>query len=136
MSRSQLFVACVSLILDTYFNRVLVCHPRNLFVKAWPCVLQEQGKLVQQLARLYGCNRASPRPARLVLAGLRPQGSLYAECLRKNDGFQNWVVSGAAFRVLSYDFPALTVCACFVCLCSLLYTSLGAHRDLDVSNHL
>ena len=55
--------------------------------------LQEKGKLAMQIGRLYGSNRHAIEPVHLYLTGLNKSGSLYEECVKKNDGFQNYLVS-------------------------------------------
>lgn len=52
---------------------------------------KEKGRLAQQLGRIYGCNRKTENPLHIYLTGFDPDGFLYAECIRKNQGFQNYV---------------------------------------------
>ena len=54
--------------------------------------LQEKGRLAQQLGRIYGCNRKTENPLHIYLTGFDPDGYLFAECVRKNQGFLNYVV--------------------------------------------
>ncbi len=52
----------------------------------------EQSRLAQQIGRLYGANRKSARPAHLYLCGLQRDSYLYRECVRKNSGFDNYIL--------------------------------------------
>ena len=45
-----------------------------------------------QIGRIYGSNRHAAHPAHLYLTGLDKDGALYGECVKKNDGFQNYMV--------------------------------------------
>ncbi|XP_015200875.1 tRNA methyltransferase 10 homolog B isoform X2 [Lepisosteus oculatus] len=53
---------------------------------------KEISRLAGQIRRLYGSNRKAANPFHLYLTGLREDGLLYKECLRKNDGFLNYVM--------------------------------------------
>ena len=46
-----------------------------------------------QIGRAYGSNRRASQPAHLYLTGLDKKGNLYEQCVKKNDGFTNYVVS-------------------------------------------
>ena len=54
--------------------------------------VKECGKLAQQLCRLYGANRRSSKPAHIYFTGLSKDGDLYKECVRKNSGFEGYMV--------------------------------------------
>ena len=45
-----------------------------------------------QIGRIYGSNRHAAHPAHLYLTGIDKDGALYYECVKKNDGFQNYMV--------------------------------------------
>ncbi|XP_063043200.1 tRNA methyltransferase 10 homolog B [Engraulis encrasicolus] len=51
---------------------------------------KELGRLAGQIRRLYGSNRKAQSPFHLYLTEFRQDGRLYAECLRMNDGFQDY----------------------------------------------
>ncbi|MBN3299972.1 TM10B methyltransferase, partial [Amia calva] len=53
---------------------------------------KELSRLAGQIRRLYGSNRRAARPFHLFLAELRADSQLYRECVRKNAGFENYVM--------------------------------------------
>lgn len=53
---------------------------------------KECSKLAQQIGRLYGSNRKVDKPAHIYLCGLNRDGFTYKECVRKNSGFDNYVM--------------------------------------------
>jgi tRNA (guanine9-N1)-methyltransferase len=54
---------------------------------------KEHGKLAQQLCRLYGSNRQAPQPMHIYFSGFDAKTSpLYQECVRKNSGFEGYIV--------------------------------------------
>ncbi|XP_064598751.1 tRNA methyltransferase 10 homolog B-like [Liolophura sinensis] len=53
---------------------------------------KEKSKVAQQLCRLYGANRQSHCPFHIFFLGINKQGLLYQECVRKNQGFENYQV--------------------------------------------
>ncbi|XP_013395743.2 tRNA methyltransferase 10 homolog B [Lingula anatina] len=53
---------------------------------------KEKSKLAQQLGRLYGSNRQSEDPMHIYFTNLNKDGVLYQECVRKNEGFENYMV--------------------------------------------
>lgn len=53
---------------------------------------KEQSKLPQQLRRLYGSNMKSEQPCHLYFSNINKDGYLYQECLRKNDGFEKYLI--------------------------------------------
>ena len=53
---------------------------------------KECGRLAQQLCRVYGSNRKARCPAHLYFTSVDKNGFLYQECLRKNVGFENYMI--------------------------------------------
>ena len=54
---------------------------------------KEINRLVQQLCRLYGSNRKAEKPSHLYFTGLDKSGELYRECVKKNEGFADYLVT-------------------------------------------
>ncbi|XP_019127136.2 tRNA methyltransferase 10 homolog B [Larimichthys crocea] len=69
---------------------------------------KEISRLAGQLRRLYGSNKKAARPFHVFLTDLREDGRLYRECLRMNDGFQNYMMDITEESCLDL-FPAETV---------------------------
>ena len=53
---------------------------------------KEHGKLAQQLCRLYGSNRQALHPMHIFFTGFKKNGELYKECVRKNAGFEGYLI--------------------------------------------
>jgi hypothetical protein len=53
---------------------------------------KECSRLAQQLCRLYGSNRNADKAAHVYFTGINKSGFLYQECVRKNSGFENYLV--------------------------------------------
>ncbi|XP_053556612.1 tRNA methyltransferase 10 homolog B [Bombina bombina] len=53
---------------------------------------KELGRLAAQIRRLYGSNKKAAKPFWLYLTGFKESSLLYAECVRMNDGFVNYLV--------------------------------------------
>ncbi|KAL4218999.1 hypothetical protein ACF0H5_021583 [Mactra antiquata] len=53
---------------------------------------KERGKLIMQINRLYGSNLRADNPAHIYLTGLKKDSSLYEECVKKMDGFENYLI--------------------------------------------
>ena len=56
-----------------------------------------------QIGRIYGSNRHAAHPAHLYLTGLDKDGALYGECVKKNDGFQTYMVCNKTIVDLKID---------------------------------
>ena len=52
----------------------------------------ECSKLAQQLCRLYGSNKRAEKPMHVYFTGIDKEGELYKECVRKNAGFEGYIV--------------------------------------------
>uniref|UniRef100_A0A6F9DAQ5 tRNA-dihydrouridine(16/17) synthase [NAD(P)(+)]-like n=1 Tax=Phallusia mammillata TaxID=59560 RepID=A0A6F9DAQ5_9ASCI len=61
---------------------------------SWTAAMNEKevNKLAGQLGRLYGSNRKAEKPARLYFSSFDHKGALWKECIRKHDGFENYLV--------------------------------------------
>ncbi|KAI0211530.1 tRNA-dihydrouridine(16/17) synthase [NAD(P)(+)]-like [Lamellibrachia satsuma] len=53
---------------------------------------KEKSRLAQQLGRLYGANRGADKPLHVYFVGLDENGFLYEECVRKHQGFRQYMV--------------------------------------------
>ncbi|KAK2176579.1 hypothetical protein NP493_645g00004 [Ridgeia piscesae] len=53
---------------------------------------KEKSRLAQQLGRLYGANRGAEKPLHVYFVGLDENGFLYEECVRKHQGFRQYLV--------------------------------------------
>lgn len=53
---------------------------------------KEKGKLAMQIGRLYGSNLRAENPVHIYLTGLKKGGQLYQECIKKMDGFENYLI--------------------------------------------
>ncbi|CAN7939644.1 unnamed protein product, partial [Ixodes hexagonus] len=53
---------------------------------------KELNKLSSQLRRLYGSNRHSSKPLHLYFTNFAPSCRLYRMCVKKNEGFHNYMV--------------------------------------------
>ncbi|WAR30975.1 TM10B-like protein [Mya arenaria] len=53
---------------------------------------KEKGKLAMQVGRLYGSNRRVDNPAHIYLTGVNKGGQLYSELVKKNSGFENYLI--------------------------------------------
>ena len=53
---------------------------------------KECSRLAQQIGRLYGSNKKAEIPAHIILTGIDKSGFLYNECVRKNSGFENYII--------------------------------------------
>lgn len=53
---------------------------------------KECSRLAQQLCRLYGSNRNAKCPVHLYFTSINRDGFLYRECIRKNVGFENYMI--------------------------------------------
>ncbi|XP_001183487.2 tRNA methyltransferase 10 homolog B [Strongylocentrotus purpuratus] len=54
---------------------------------------KEIGGLVCQIRQVYGANRQADRPMQVWLTSLDTEGSIYKASLRKNDGFEHYVMN-------------------------------------------
>ncbi|ELU10338.1 hypothetical protein CAPTEDRAFT_158169 [Capitella teleta] len=54
---------------------------------------KQTSRLVQQLGRLYGANRKADKPLWLHFTSLDPGSYLYKECVRKNCGFEKYMIT-------------------------------------------
>lgn len=76
-------------------NESLVCGQRICVDLSMEHLMseKEKSKLAQQLGRLYGVNRHAEYPAHLYFCGFaKTEGTLYKECIRKNSGFEKYIV--------------------------------------------
>ncbi|XP_072452854.1 tRNA methyltransferase 10 homolog B isoform X4 [Notamacropus eugenii] len=53
---------------------------------------KELSRLAGQIRRLYGSNKKAKKPFWICLTGFTTDSPLYAECLRMNDGFSNYLI--------------------------------------------
>lgn len=53
---------------------------------------KECSRLAQQLGRLYGSNRSADQPFHIYFTSVNKTGHLFQECVRKNCGFENYLV--------------------------------------------
>ena len=49
-------------------------------------------KLAQQIGRLYGSNRKARNPLHIYLSGMKKDEVIYKECVRKNMGFDDYIM--------------------------------------------
>eukprot|EP00058_Branchiostoma_floridae_P010798 XP_002596286.1 hypothetical protein BRAFLDRAFT_82121 [Branchiostoma floridae] len=52
---------------------------------------KEASRLAGQVGRVHGANKLSARPFHMYLTSLVQDGTLHRECVRRNDGFQNFI---------------------------------------------
>nr|XP_014353549.1 PREDICTED: tRNA methyltransferase 10 homolog B [Latimeria chalumnae] len=53
----------------------------------------EVGRLAGQIRRLYGANRKALNPFHLYLTSVMTDSPIHQECVRRNDGFTNYIVT-------------------------------------------
>ncbi|XP_072045383.1 tRNA methyltransferase 10 homolog B-like [Amphiura filiformis] len=53
---------------------------------------KEIHKLAGQIGRLYGSNRKAEKPLHLWLSSLDTSGQIYDSCVKRNDGFDNYLI--------------------------------------------
>ncbi|XP_072452855.1 tRNA methyltransferase 10 homolog B isoform X5 [Notamacropus eugenii] len=67
----------------------------------------ELSRLAGQIRRLYGSNKKAKKPFWICLTGFTTDSPLYAECLRMNDGFSNYLIQQKKTVLIYFLWKAL-----------------------------
>ncbi|XP_072452849.1 tRNA methyltransferase 10 homolog B isoform X2 [Notamacropus eugenii] len=68
---------------------------------------KELSRLAGQIRRLYGSNKKAKKPFWICLTGFTTDSPLYAECLRMNDGFSNYLIQQKKTVLIYFLWKAL-----------------------------
>lgn len=63
---------------------------------------KECSRLAQQLGRLYGSNRKAEQPFHIYLSSVHRNGRVFQECVRKNCGFEYYLIDFVEKSVFEY----------------------------------